>query len=388
MTENRLRMLLDDLAADGPPPDERQVDTAWRTARRTRATQMAVAVSAVTASIVAGTVLVNQPRASQPDEPQPVKSPTSVTTPSETADAPRALDGGEYLGVPVWWMPDANQDASLPWRESALPQQINLAAGHETLQAGEAVRAVFQVMHVETGELMRFVAVTTDGEFREVPTGQIELNRDEAGNSGGTLLLAPDGRHVAFLQPQSIELYATASTEWTTIPTADWMSEGARWLDAETLWVPQRLDANATGTTYRLDGTPISRGVDPEVRDIAITPQDSVGQRVVEGPGGSAAQYFFAAGPVPGGSPANPELIVTWIDGDRSALALSQNGRGKGCCQVAGWLDDQTLAFTTNGRLLAWEAGTGTLHRIAETTGLERGVEGAWGQWASDALAD
>jgi hypothetical protein len=50
-------------------------------------------------------------------------------------------------------------------------------------------------------------------------------------------------------------------------------------------------------------------------------------------------------------------------------LAFGWPGRQKDCCQVLGWLDDQTVLMTSLGdhgsRVLAWDTDNGRVSRVA-----------------------
>ncbi|QLQ10532.1 MAG: hypothetical protein HZY75_09225 [Nocardioidaceae bacterium] len=165
-----------------------------------------------------------------------------------------------YAGAPVWWAPSAKQDKRLPWLDTVLPRSIDLSAGLAPFEPGERALAVFGVWDAETAEYQRFVVLTPAGETRLLAAPHIEDNRDESGNGAalfpGNGGLSPDGWHLAFAQTSSIELYDLATGNWTTIDTPDWVAEGARWLDAETLLVP---GMGSSGSTFGVDGLPVER---------------------------------------------------------------------------------------------------------------------------------
>ncbi|HWM73052.1 MAG TPA: hypothetical protein VNQ53_04890, partial [Nocardioides sp.] len=252
MSEQRLKDLLGELVDDFQPPDGRRVDSAWDAARRRRRRSgILLAAGAVAVLLVGTTVLVG----SRTNDSAP---PPDLGTPRPTPSAPEDTDrtpesrppDSTYKGTPVWWAPDATDESRLDQLESVLPTTVDLSPGRPAVEPGEPALGVYTIQAGDGGPL-RVVALSPDGSTAELPTEQLRANRDQDGNgaaltppNGG---LSPDGRHAFFAQQSSIELYDFGSGEWTTIDTPDWLAEGARWLDSDTIWVPNGLLLSGVG---------------------------------------------------------------------------------------------------------------------------------------------
>ena len=390
MSEQRLKDLLGELVDDVPRPDGPRVDSAWDAARRRhRRSGVLVAAGAVAVLLVGTTVVVGSRTNDSAPPPDPGTPRPTPSAPQDTDRTPESRPpDSTYKGTPVWWAPDAADESRLDQLESVLPTTVDLSPGRPTVEPGEPALGVYTIQAGDGGPL-RVVALSPDGSTAELPTEQLRANRDQDGNgaaltppNGG---LSPDGRHAFFAQQSSIELYDFGSGEWTTIDTPDWLAEGARWLDADTIWVPNGLLLSGVGTTYDADG----RLLDPEepriFSDLDVAAADEPYGIWVYSAGASAGSYFFA-GPIGGGPYTNPEGIVARVGNERSVLALGVEGRGKGCCPVVGWLSDDVLAFQSSTRVLAWEVGTGTLHRVSELVGLDPEREWTSSSWAWQAL--
>lgn len=386
MTENRIRELLDELVVDVPRPDPAQVDRAWRVARGRRRAGSLLAAAAVASLVAGGAVTFGALRDDiEPLPGQRDPSPTSSPTPQ-----PQTPPDTTYEGAPVWWAPPASADAQLDWLESRIPREVDLSSGLPSLETGERALALFTVYDREPSALDRLVVLTADGETRELEADHLGRNRDEDGN-GGALTpfnggVSPDGAHVAFAQPSSLELYDFGDGSWTTIDTPDWAAEGARWLSSEALWVPDVMGGEL-GTSYDVDGKVVATSVARADPNLGVSRDDTPYGIWVDARFALAGSYFLA-GPVSRGPIANPEAIVARAQGRTSVLALGQEGRGKGCCPVVGWLSEGVVALETNGRVLAWTVGSDTLHRVAETTGLATRREYTSASWAWQSLSD
>jgi hypothetical protein len=388
VSEQRLKDLLEDLVADVPRPDGQRIDMAWQAARRrSRRRGMAAMVSAA-AVVIAGTAVVGgtltDDREPSPGAPTAGGSPSPTATSSPSVRPPDAA----YDGVPVWWAPTAADEAGLTWFDSALPSSIDLSPGRPPLEPGEPALGVFTVLDVETERPSRFLVLSSDGETRELAADHIEENRDEFGNVGALTPfnggLSPDGWHLFFAQQRSIELYDFESGSWTTIETPEWLAEGARWLDAQTIWVPDTFGGRV-GSTYGIDGRLLASGVRRVDPDITVTASDEPYGIWVDS-GNAVAGSYFLSGPVEGGPYTNPEAVVARVGDSRSVLALGIDGRSKGCCPVVGWLGGGVVALESGHRVLAWDTVTGAVYRVADSTGLVPGREGVDSSWAWQAL--
>ena len=395
MTTQRLHDLLEELVTDATPVDG--IDAAWERAARTRRRRRLAAVAGTTvAALALGAVILNRPDPSSgPPVTTPSVTPTVTTSPPPSTESPLPSIPPDttYAGAGVWWSPTLADEAELPWLEddSPLPREIDLAEGAPDAAGLERALAALSVFELESGALRRIVLLAPDGSTRSVDTSRLGPVQDEQGNAGLSPLLsgslAPGGRHLFFVQNSSLELYAPATGSWRTIDTPDWLAEGARWLDAGTVWVPAEL-GGATGSTYGVDGRLISPRTVAEQETVMLGDDAQVYGPVKTG-GTSSAQTQVLGGPVepvPAGNVSNPEAVVVKKKGDLFALTLNSAGRAplrsKGCCPVAGLLDANTVVFESSGRLLAWRVASHDVHRVTEVIGLTPGKEGYGASWA------
>ncbi len=211
--------------------------------------------------------------------------------------------------------------------------------------------AALSVFELESLALRRVVLLAPDGSTRSLDTSRLGPVQDEQGNIGvASGNLAPDGRHLFFVQNSSLELYEPATGSWRTIDTPDWLAEGARWLDADTVWVPAEL-GGATGSTYGVDGRLISSRTLAEQETVMLGDDAQVYGPVKTGAASSAQSQVLGGPvePVPAGNVSNPEAVVVRKGRQLFALALHSADpsalRSKGCCPVAGMLDADTVVF-------------------------------------------
>ena len=371
MNDQLLKQVLDEVAAaqlSTPGPD---LDVVWQTGRRRRtrgAVLMAGGLVVALAAAAGGAQAALTALGSDPVTGMP--SPAASPSP-----APSASLGGNYAGAGVWWAPPATAEGNLPWLGSRLPRTIDLAPDPVAdFAPGVSALALFTVVEMDSaGEPDRLLLLTTGGELRLLPAKHLRPFQDEGGNAaaltpfnGG---LAPDGWSLFIAQQDSLELYNLRTGTWLTLATGEWVAEGARWLDAGTIWVPDVMGAD-TGTTWAAaDGVPLAHGVGWGPPELAPGEDDQPYGVWVDADQALAGSYFLA-GPVPGGQVSNPEGIVARTRGTTAVLALAQDGRGKACCAAVGWLDPGTVAFRSQQRVLAWRVATGLLHRVSDITGL------------------
>jgi hypothetical protein len=396
MTTQRLHDLLEELVTDATPVDG--IDSAWERAVRTRRRRRLAAVAGTAVAVIAlGAAILYRP-----DSVSTLPITTPSSTPTVTTSSPPPTTGSPlpssppdttYAGAGVWWSPTLAVEADLPWLEddSPLPREIDLSEGAPDAAGSERAVAAFSVVELESGALRRVVLLAPDGSTRSLDTSRLGPVQDEQGNAGLSPLangsLAPDGRHLFFVQNSSLELYEPATGSWRTIDTPDWLAEGARWLDADTIWVPAEL-GGATGTTYGVDGRLISPRTVAEQETVVLGDDAQVYGPVKTGGTGSAQSQVLAGPvePVPAGNVSNPEAVVVRKGSELFALALHSAGsaplRSKGCCPVAGLLDANTAVFESSGRLLAWRVGSPDVRRVTEVTGWTLGEEGYGASWA------
>ena len=389
MTETRLTELLHDTVSDVPAPLPGAVDTAWRQGVRRRQRSRTLMSAAAVAVVAVGAVAVVRPGSVtdllSPDRGNLAasESPSISSTQPGSSAAPDA----HYQRVPVWWAPDAADEASLPWVGPNPEEQfLDLSADRPMIEAGTRLLGGFEVFD-DQGRWKRFVGVDEAGRSWTIPTGRIAANHDEGGNVAAVLApnggLSPDGWTILFAQVDDLVLLDLHTLEQRIIATPRYLAEGAEWLNPDTIWLPDELAADS-GRTVDLDGNETGRRPRMTFTGLPIANGDQMYGSWAGRPG-EVAQAAFLAGPVEGGAYANPEGIVV-SGANRSVLALSVEGRGKTCCNVAGWLDDSWLGFTSKNRLLAWRVGSGEVAKVAEFTGLD----GAWftSSWARDSLSD
>ena len=396
MTTRRLHDLLEELVTDAASVD--RVDAAWERAASTRRRRRLAAVAGTTVAVLAlGTALLNLPDpSSSPPITTPSETPSGTTPsppPSTESPLPSSPPDTTYAGAGVWWSPTLADEADLPWLEddSPFPREIDLSEGAPEAAGLERALGAFSVFEVESGALRRVVLLAPDGSTRSLDTSRLGPVEDEQGNAGLSPLasgsLAPDGRHLFFVQNSSLELYEPATGSWRTIDTPDWIAEGARWLDADTVWVPAELNGTTGGWTYGVDGRRIASATPEE--ETVLLGDDSQVYGPVKSEAAASAQSQVLAGPVepvPAGNVSNPAAVVVRKGRELFALALDSAGRAplrsKGCCPVAGLLDANTVVFESSGRLLAWRIGSHDVRRVTEVTGWTSGKEGYAASWA------
>lgn len=369
MTDSDLRHLFHVAAGDLDGPDPAAVDRAWRagTRRRVGVRSAVIASVAATAVTVVGVALLDQPAGRVAPAP-PVSSPTATAT----AQGPVAVRGGDYEGAEVWRAPSVRDEASLPALSVAqLPSTIDLESARVDV-VGEPVAALF------AGRGERAFALTASRRVVEIDTSSLAQVTDEAGNGRNPLSyysLSTDGLRAFFIQNSSLAILDLVSGDWTSIDTPDWLAEGARWAMSDRIWVPDSLGEDSAGTLYRLDGSTSRADVD-WVRGWT-GPGDEPWGPVAAGRSGTA-QGAFTRITVPGGMSYPQGVMVERAD-ERSVLTLDYGGpgdgatRAKGCCIALGWLDRDTVLFSSISseaqRVLAWRVGTPSVLLVSEIVG-------------------
>jgi hypothetical protein len=178
--------------------------------------------------------------------------------------------------------------------------------------------------------------------------------------------LSPEGTRLALAYGGKVVVHTLATGADTTYPTGGHTTESLSWTADGTALVLGD-DAVLHLATQRID-----TGVDR----VRITGNGLSGfapwglLRTVHG---QRAQTFFADHlDVVDAGVTNPQAIVT-EGAQQSILAIpygpDTNGRFKGCCAVASWLDESTVAFESVGAtytILAWNDVTGQVRRVTE----------------------
>jgi hypothetical protein len=369
MTDHDLRDLLHDRVADLTGPDLSA--TAWQRAARLRRRRRATVTGGVAAAVVVVAVVVasvDDRTGGDRDGAPPASSlPSGSPAPDRGSGVPQATQMADYRGAAVWEAPPPEDELALPrWPEPSLPEVIDPDA------------ATAGVPHAPARGLVadgrRVFALGEGGVLFELDLARLARVSDEGGNRLSPVTaysLAPDGRHAFFVQESSLEILDLVTGRWRTLDTPDWLAEGARWTSNDEIWVPDTLSSPRSGTLHHLDGI-VSQaqelGVGRDFGEETWGPAIAAGNRV--------AQAMFLAGPVDGTGVSNPEAVVVETDGLYDVLTMWPLGtatRQKGCCEVLGFLDDDTVLFASQSsegsRLLAWRVGTPEVFLVARFTG-------------------
>lgn len=394
MTDTDLRDLFHAAGGDLDGPDPVAIDRAWRDGTRRRlgsraavlGSVAAVAVTVVVSGMLGGSVERVQPTpavdtpTSTPSTSAPTSTPATSAPPTKGA-APVARPAGHYAGAPVWLAPSVTEEADLPLLPGVVaPPVIDL----DTAEAGpidEPVVALF------AGQGEQAFALTASRRVVEIDTSQLDPVTDEGGNPRNPLSyysLSGDGLGIFFIQNSSLEVLDVMTGEWTSVETPDWLAEGARWMESGRIWVPDVRGGDSAGTVHDVATGTTSVSVIDWVRGWAGPGDGQWGP--VAWAGAGTAQAAFLVGPVSGGTLSNPQALMVELfgggvaarDGERQVLALDYGGpgegtRGKGCCIALGWLDADTVLFSSSGtegqRILAWDVGTEAIYRVTEILG-------------------
>lgn len=391
MTEERLKELLEERVADLPAPDLGAA--AWTAARRTRQRRTAaVAMAAVAViAVTAGVLAVSR----DGDPVDPVNTP-QVLLPEAVADVV-AEPGSDYRGAKTWWAPSIAEERDLPLLPGTpLPDQVDLADGAPAHRPGVRAVAVFEVRGegVAPG---RVVVIGADGTSYSLDVGRLDRVTDEEGNALSPLTgesLAPDGKHVFFIQDSSLEVYDLTTGGWATYDIVPWMGEQAVWINSAEVWTPGELGPpDGVGTTYDVTGAGIdsSSGV-PDVPRVWDTSDEPWGAIRLSDRGGATQGMFLAdVATGPDGAMGGLDALAARVgpkEGEDVHLLVMpglDDGRWKGCCPVVGWLDDDTVLLqsrSNTSRILAWRVGTADLRRVSRITGWEPGQEVPVGSFA------
>lgn len=283
------------------------------------------------------------------------------------AGVPTATRMDDYRGARVWEAPPAEAELDLPrWTEPSLPEVLDLTAAGEGLP-GTPVRGLLT-------EDWRVFALSGTGTLSELDVSRLDPVSDEGGNRLNPVSpysLSPDGERAFFVQESSLEVLELGTGRWRTLDTPDWLAEGARWVTADEIWVPEELGSRGAGTLHGLDGS-LSQA---DVRWAGLgAGEDAWG--AVASNGDRIAQTRFLAGPVDGTGVSNPEAVVVRTGEREEMLTMwpaATAPRNKGCCEVLGFLDDDAVLFASKSsegyRLLAWRVGTADVYLVSRFAG-------------------
>ncbi|WP_182379716.1 hypothetical protein [Nocardioides sp. WS12] len=391
MTDQRLRDLLHEQVADLESTDRSAA--AWAGARRIRQRRITVVASAAvaTVAVVAGSLVLTKGDGGEPADPAP--TPTTEQSVQSSSVEP----GRDYRGAKTWWAPVDTAEGDLPELESLpYPPEISLAPDLPPHSAGVPAHAVYELSG-DGPRPGRVVIVGHDGLTHALDVGRLDPVTDEEGNVLSPLTaesLAPDGRHVFFIQESSLEVYDLTTGTWATYEIVPRMGEQALWINSAEVWTPGELGApDGVGTTYDVTGSGLdsSSGVPdvPRVWDTSDEPWGPV--RLSDRDGAAQGMFLADVASGPDGAMGGLDALAARVgstEGKNVHLLVMpgpDSGRWKGCCPVIGWLDDETVLFQSRSnamRILAWRVGTADLRRVSRITGWEPGEEVPVGSFA------
>jgi hypothetical protein len=341
-------------------------------------------------------------------------APPAITTSASPAAAPPAIEqdiepATATQAAPRITLAVAKADEGrLPRLKTALPDLPSLD-GTVPLSAAPTARALALYQRSDEAGHGPVLVLGDDRRLRELDGVELATVTDPHGNEQIPLdetALSPDGRLAAFPQRDEVvvvDLTAATSRRWP-VPG---FNEIVSWHpDGVTLVVEQEdttyLVDSRTGHTARQPypgfgtvaggrpGTDLFRLRTPDSGKPELTRWDTAGRLLGRATvelgvgtgewwgtgwlrdGRIARDVFGAGGPRPYADVVEAEAIVTLdaATGEQTAaLVLTGMDRWKGCCQVLGWYDADTVLFASRGgppRLLAWRVSSGELLRVAD----------------------
>ena len=347
MTDTRLREALTELADTVPSPD--LVTGRWQDASRKRHRRTALVAGTSTLALVALVAALQLPGDSE-SEPSPAPSPTQTPTSDVTPDGPDAT----IAGHPVYLSPNLKDEEILPQEPTGV---IPEPSGGKNVD-----QAVVAQMTPLSGLPFALTVLGRDGstENLPVPFQKLDLYSDEYGTYPFTRnSLSPEGTRIALLTRTGFAIYDLKTDRWEKHPAPALSGEerlAFRWArpgDLDLVGGGLALPPNDVYPSL-VDGFPLSTPWGPPRAN----------------PSGTAwaGDWFSTSVTEVDAGYTNPEVIS--VDGDHPAL-LVMNGRGrhKGCCAVAGWLDDDWVVYESRFddklRLIAWNIRDGQFMRVA-----------------------
>jgi hypothetical protein len=361
MSEAAVRAALHDLGDDVAPVD--LVGGVWRTAVRRRRLRRAAGTVVMVACVAAAVA---------------VAAGVGMSPRADLAPGPANPDHSHQVdGHPAWLAPRPGEESSLPLTRSSLPGTVALSGSRQ--DGSEPVVAAVASLD-RTGRVTRVRLVDARGNAWRLETDTMDLVVDPFASSFGSKAetpsftgqsLSPGGRSVAFVTRNGFVVDDIAANGWSFIeaPGADpGLMHGFHWAGPRTLMFgDQQVDIRSGRVSA---AAPLDLG--GEGRPIRMGAR--TGQARTNPSGARTAQGGFPVDLPPGQDTGTdtPQAVV--VEGTDPALLVLGGARTRGCCPVAGWLDDQRVVYespTGQGmRLLAWDAASGEVTRLAEITGL------------------
>jgi hypothetical protein len=395
MSDQRLRDLLEEQVADVPAIDV--VEKAWRGAGEVRRRRRAVVAVAVAVLAVVGTtavVVADGRDGAAPPVERPTVSPSGTASTRAPRHDPTDLPGGdlavkepgpngadaELARVPIWFGPDQEQEASLPWlADSPLPRRLDVAEEAASAPEQPIERAVAAVGYPSAQDPDWVVLLGADGTIVKLDVSRLQPFRDinSAHDLTTRVMLSPDGRHLVFPQDGHVDVVDVSTGEWTTIETGD-DPPYVSWVDNTHLWL--HAEGKETGPLYTIGGERVTGDSGMSATALFPADQDTIPDSPSKlSPDQAEADVFAGAGlPVPGEGDLkyiSGPAYLTVVGPSAAALVLpvTNNGtpRDQWSPTAAGWLDDRTVVYESSvaGRhdlLIAWKVGTHEFHRVMQ----------------------
>jgi hypothetical protein len=318
-----------------------------------------------------------------------------VATFADLSDAaggppPQGADAGDAdavaQGVPVWWAPDLDDEASLPWIDgSALPRSIDVGADVPDVLADPVDQAVAAFAEPDMRDPQSVVLLTADGDLRRLDVTRLEPWDDPTGvpeSVATPATLAPDGRHLVFPQEGHLMVYELATQQWTRVGTGDTQTAYVAWWDARTLAL---LPGHYSGNAVLIDlfGQDLGTAVwtpPANALQVGLAPSDAQGPWHANSVDATVQEWGSAAYvPVPDNETyfAGPAFAAVVDGGATRVLAFPEpvdgSARFSETPLLVTWLDDDTVVYESRAAgqdlLVAWDVGTHEFRRLADVAG-------------------
>jgi hypothetical protein len=204
-------------------------------------------------------------------------------------------------------------------------------------------------------------------------------------------MLSPTGAYLQFPQDGHLMVYDLGRGEWRRVDTGQDPTVDATWANDTQVYLRPRPDGGE-GPVYDVQLGERSGRMRQDAPDGGLdlgalaTPYG----RYRTGPEGHA-QSWSSDVPLslPEGRVEDPEVLVT-TGGARAVLAFGdRSARWKGCCPVAGWVNQRVVAYESRRaepRLVAWWVGSHRFETVSRIVGFTPGEEvfvGSYARWWS-----
>jgi hypothetical protein len=367
MTESTLRDLLRERVADETVPDLSHA--AWAAGarlRRRRHAFVAGGAAALVLGVVGGAAAVLARDPQQVSPAPPVSSTRTTPPPQEPATVSHTPDA-RVDGVPIWWAPDQDADATLPRLDSQLPADIDLDTAY-----GPVRRAV--------AAFARGSSVLLEG----VDGGQMSLDvafLDDVRRPDGTVgppvhpsMLSPTGDYLVFPQQRSVWVFTLRTGQWHEIRTGDRPTRFVTWGSDDSVILPPA--PGAVGDVLDVRGRPAGHYGWPTPTPAFPTGDSAPYGRTRTGALGLTQAWGPGASlPGPDGSSRAAGFVAFEGSGGQQSQVLLLPGRSPDCCGVASWISERVVGFEAHGsdpattRVLGWRLGTDDVRLVTTVHG-------------------